>query len=282
MGIYSRIARITKPLVIVVIFVFVFVASLGISRAIANSISQGYKTTDASLRRGMAVSLDPEQEDKKLVTGATIANSAKFVGVITTVDDNLVSIRDQSSDLLVTTAGEVQAYVSDLDGQVVAGDFVAVTPVKGILSGAKNSSQQSIVGVALDNFADIETEERTIETQAGEQKTINVGLMPVQVGREFIPESAADQDKTFLVIAGESITGQSVNQAQVIGAILVLLIMMIVEGSIIYGAIHSTISALGRNPLSKKAVFKQLLQVSWLALLVLIFGFGVIFVILWI
>lgn len=247
----------------------------------AGTISEGYQTDDTTIGVGTAVALQTTDSEDKIIP-ATIGNAENFVGIVTTVDENLISLRNQSSDVLVTTAGEVNAYVSDVDGSVAAGDAVAVSPLRGILSGAQNATETGIVGVALEDFPTENLEERTVSTQSGNQKTVTIAKMRIQLGRDFASKEVAEQQKSFLVIAGESVTGQSVGQAQVIAALIVLLIVMIVEGSIIYGAIHSTIGALGRNPLSKRAVFKQLLQVSWLALLVLIFGFGAIFIILWI
>jgi hypothetical protein len=247
----------------------------------ANTISQGYQTDEDNLSSGMAVSLVGGNDSK--VTGATLANSDNFVGIITTLDQNLISVRDEAANVLVTTNGEVLAYVSDISGEIKTGDVIGLSPLKGILASTQNASKTAAVGVALEDFPLEAAERKSISTQSGETREVNVAQMSIKLGRDTAAVVQEEQQNdSFLVIAGESVTGQSVNQAQVIAAILILLIVMIVEGSIIYGAIHSTIVSLGRNPLSKKAVFKQLLQVSWLALLVLVFGFGAIFLVLWI
>ena len=264
---------------LITLMVLVFTLVSGVS---ATSISQGYKTDDTALTAGMAVSLVSGQEDGR-VTGATITNSDNFVGVITTVDENLISVRDQSSDVLVVTSGEALVYVSDISGEVKAGDVVGLSPIKGVLATAQSASRAVVVGVALEDMPQESAETKTVTTQGGATKDITVAKMRIKLGRDTATVVQDEQQNdSFLILAGESLTGKTVSQAQVIAALVVLLVILIVEGSIIYGAIHSTITSLGRNPLSRKAVFKQLLQVSWLALLVLVFGFGAIFLLLWI
>jgi hypothetical protein len=246
--------------------------------------SQGYKTADSDLVAGMAVSLvtDSTDNQQSMVEGSSIVNASKFIGIITTIDDNVISVRDKTSEVLVTREGKVTAFVSDLTGEVKKGDTLQISPLKGILTKLDTADiHQQVAGIALEDFPSTGTTSQTITRSDNTEQTVEVAKLQIEVDKT-IANNTTQAAKSFLRLTGESLTGKAVSQAQVIAALVVFLIILMLEGSIIYGAIHSSISALGRNPLSKKAVFKQLLQVSWLALLVLVFGFGGIYLILWV
>src|SRR5690606_16509610 len=194
--------------------------------------------------------------------------------------ENLVAFSDNPTDVLVATEGEVPVYVSDVNGEVKIGDYVSVSPLRGMLMKSDDNRENRVVGVALQDFNAVSTEERQIQTSQGQQ-THRIGKMRVEISQSIVVNAITDAQKPALVLVGESLTGKEVGQIQVLAALVIFAIVLIIEGSIIYGAIHSTVTALGRNPLAKKAVFRQLLQVSWLALVVLVIGFGAIYLIMW-
>lgn len=252
--------------------------------AVTNSISQGYKTSDPSIVAGMAVSLKNDSSDDRLIEPTNKNNIQNFVGIVTTIDDNLVSLTNESTDVLVTTSGEVNVFMTDVNGKVAKGELVTISPISGALMKSLDQGPNSkfIMGTALEDFNDSEATSQTVNDAQNGQRVVRVDKVKIEINRSIDTKTPAEEATTFLQVAGESITGRPVGQVQVFAAILVLLIVLIVEGSIIYGAVHSTIAALGRNPLAKKVVFKQILQVSWLALIVLLFGLGAIYIVLWI
>jgi hypothetical protein len=276
---HKNMARVIFVLGIAGLFFALFTTNVG---AVTSSISQGYKTQDTNLVTGMAASLSSDSTDtERLVVAASTANLDRFVGIITTVEDNLVTLSGSATDVLVSTDGQVPAFVSDLNGEVKRGDFVSISPVNGVLMKSDGSGLSRVVGIAQQDFSEITSEEKQINTSNGQQ-TIKVGVLKLEISQNVVKSADESEDKTALVLAGESLTGKSVGQIQVLAALVIFAVILIVEGSIIYGAIHSTVTALGRNPLAKKAVFRQLLQVSWIAVVVLIVGFGSIYLILWI
>jgi len=268
------------------LFVIGLVCSLGLLGtqvfAVSNGVSQGYKTEDKSVGAGNAVSLRSDSAGEKFVDLSDDENSSKFVGIITTIDDSLVSLTDQSSNVLVTTSGEVSAYVSDINSVPKSGDLIAISPIKGVLMKSSGDDTSLVVGVALEDFDSATATSKQVIDSQGAGRVVNISKQRIEITRDIVSRSQNQSPKSFIVLIGESITGKEVSSTQVIASLVVLFMVLILEGSIIYGAIHSTIGALGRNPLSRRAVFKQLLQVSWLALIVLIFGLGAIYLLLFI
>ncbi len=274
-----KIKRITLLLTVLGLCLFLFSS---IASAITSSISKGYTTKDESLVTGMAAALSSDSTDKeRLVEAANTANSDRFVGIITTVSDNLVTFSGDVTDVLVSTEGQVSGFVSNLNGDVEKGDFVSISPLNGVLMKSDDNRENRVVGVALQDFTDVDSQDKQITTSQGE-KTYKVGKVKIEISQSIVVSTTSSKDKSALILAGESLTGKSVGQIQILAALVIFAIVLIVEGSIIYGAIHSTVTALGRNPLAKKAVFKQLLQVSWMAIAILIVGFGAIYLILWV
>lgn len=247
-----------------------------------SSISQGYASNDTEIGVGMAASLSIDSTpETPMVERATRGNSDRFVGIVTTVERSLISLTGKNTEILVSASGEATAYVSDLNGQVKQGDIVTVSPLAGILMKA-GDTDALLIGAAVEDAPETGQVSRQIQTDDGQERTVLVSLQKVDVNPRSRQIENTSSDRAFLVILGESITGKEVSQVQVIVALVIFMLMMIIEGSIIYGAIRSSITAIGRNPLSKRALFKELLQVSWLALIVLVFGLGTVYMVLWI
>jgi hypothetical protein len=62
---------------------------------------------------------------------------------------------------------------------------------------------------------------------------------------------------------------------------LIFFFLILVEGAIVYGATSSTIAAVGRNPLAKKIVYRQLFQVALIMLIIFGFGMSAIYALLY-
>jgi hypothetical protein len=79
---------------------------------------------------------------------------------------------------------------------------------------------------------------------------------------------------------GQTIVHRQVNQLQAFVALAILVLLIVVDGSIAYAAINSSILSIGRNPLAKRTVFRGLLQASGLVLMVLLVGLAAIYMVL--
>ena len=252
----------------------------GLSVQAIQGVSQGYSTSDEGLIVGMAATLSQDIEsDERIIERSNRSNIDNFVGIVTTLDRSLVTLSGEDDNVLVVNYGEVQAYISDINGEVSVGDRLTVSPIAGLLMKA-SSGEQFIAGTVSDDVVINEFTEQVLDNNQQERSTtITKQVVNLNPTHHYLETD--DEDQPFLELLGESITGQPVNQLQVIAALTVLILVLVIEGSIIYGAIHGSISSIGRNPLAKKAIYKQLLQVLWLTLLVLVFGLGTIYIILW-
>jgi hypothetical protein len=261
---------------VISLFVTFVVLSLG-NAPQAASIAQGYTTSDSDLVVGMGASLSQESSSGKTeVERSSQANKGKFVGIVTTKEASLVTLTTQVSNLFVATQGEATAYVTDVNGAISKGDYIVVSPLKGVLMKA-NSDESSVVGTALENFDVGGANSQEITKNDGSRQTIKVGLVKIDVNPRTLTSGKSSKNQTFLQQLGQSLAGKQINDWQVITALVIFLLLLVVEGSLMYGAIHSAIISVGRNPLSRSGVYKQLAQVLATAVAVLAIGIIVIF-----
>lgn len=261
----------------IVVTILLVIAGTAVVQAV--SISQGYLTSDKNIVVGMAASLSSNSSDSaQYVERTSTKNVPKFVGIVTTLDASLLTLTNKNASVYVVREGTASAYVSSVNGSVSKGDFVTASPFLGVLMKADNN-ETKVLGTALESFDPSKAEQKDFEGPNGQEKT-DVTALKVELNPRSIA-GADESKKPFLILFGQSLTGKDVSQWQVFAAIVIFMILLIAEGSIIYGAVHSTITALGRNPLAKKVLYKHLLQVFLLVLLVFAFGLSTIYVILW-
>lgn len=261
-----------------------WIAALGIMLSSVSvgaiGISQGYRTSDKGLRLNMiAAQTSENNESTPIVERSDGNNKSKIVGIVTTIDSNLLTLTNSDAKVHVTTSGEAVMYVSDLNGAIKKGDFIASSPLSGI--GMKSGDNDTfVVGVALEDFNSGSATPESVSTTQGSSRTVLVSKLKVNVEPHDRGQKSQKQSP-FLILFGQSVTGRQVTQTQVLVALVVFFLLLVVEGSVIYGAVHSTIISIGRNPLARGALYRQLLQVSWLSLVILLFGLGAIYAILW-
>lgn len=254
-------------------------ASLFLSNAAAEAVARGYVSGDPSLRPGMAVSLieSAAGNAKSTVTGATRDKLDKVVGIATTVDNSLVTVGSSDAQIYVETDGAVDAYVSDVNGLPKKGDQLTISPVKGVLMLSPNASMAvAIAGADLDTAT-----AETYNLEGSSPKTTKIGLVKVNLDAKGLGR-AADNSTSPLASIGRTITGKDVSDVRVLVSLVVFLLVLLSEGSILYGAISSAMKSVGRNPLAKTAITKELVRVALIAVGVLVLGVGAVCALLWI
>jgi co-chaperonin GroES (HSP10) len=245
----------------------------------AASIAQGYNTTDSDLITGMAAALSPDaSSNAQSVVRAATSNKQKFVGIVTTKNANLMTLTNNVATVVVTTSGEANALLTDANGVVKKGDNLTVSPIKGILMKA-DGAESSIIGSALEGFASNRASKQTFSTNDGKSREVSIAAVQIEIHPNNV-STGVSADSSFLRILGQNIAGKTVSDWQAVIALVIFLLLLVVEGSLIYGSIHSTITALGRNPMAHDAVYKQLFQVILAVLAILAFGIATIYAVL--
>jgi len=267
-------AMLLAPLATIVV---VFgVLSWGVARA--DGLSQGYLTSDNQLKPGMVAALKATATASTTpsVERGSLDNLDKIIGIATDPSQNLVVISPGDQQVYVQTSGDVMAYVSDLNGGVKKGDLLTVSPLKGVLMKA-DSGSTIILGIALDDFSSVGSQSYTVQTSGASKQTnvaeININLDHKANGSYYQPSTLAN--------LGKSVTGRDVSEVRVLIVLIIFIMILIAEATIIYGAVSSAISAVGRNPLASGLIRGELIRVLFIAIFVLTIGIGAIYAVLY-
>lgn len=247
----------------------------------ASALAQGYATDDQDLRPGMVAALsESSTSENPKVERASQANTDKVIGVTTTPGSDLVTVVSGPDQVYVQTTGEVDAFVSDINGEVRTGDLLTISPLRGVLMKA-DSSTATIVGIALENMNDQESETVTVD-ETGGQRDVQVVTLRINLDHKAASNQQANTTDSSLSRVGEAVTGRDVAEIRVLAGVIIFLIVLVAEGGIIYGAVSSAITAMGRNPMAKKIILKEVIRVVMIALTVLVLGVLAIYAVLWI
>ncbi len=276
LGAVSRfVQRVLGPLGLIAGLFVVFITT-SIS---AQGVTSGYATEDDGLRPGMAVVLSTSNaSDRPLVERATLETADKVIGVMTTVEDSLVTVTSPESAVYVQTSGLVSGLASDVNGVIKKGDKVAVSPLKGILMRAEEGGRS--LGTAVADFSGAGADSQTIKTTEGE-KEVKIAQLAVTLDNNLGDASAATATgRSALERLGKAVAGRDVSELQVVVALIIFAIVMIAEGGIIYGAVSSSITSIGRNPLAKNLIAGELVRVLGIVALVLVVGLAAVYAVM--
>ena len=244
---------------------------------------QGY-AADAKLDNGTIVQLDAKDSTK--VQPATMANLANMFGV--TVDRNqlLVSTSNDAlaNETFVAVSGTYNVLVSTEGGSIAIGDYITVSSVNGI--GMKASTDQKTVfgrasgsfdgkGVTLGTTPIKDTSGKTIQTVA-------LGSIPVAINIQHNPniKSTKVDVPDWLQRLGEQIAEKQVSPIRIYLSLGITGACIITALILLYAGVRNAIVSVGRNPLSKKSIFRALLQVILTAILILIIGLFAVYLLL--
>lgn len=242
----------------------------------AFAIAQGYTTDDTGLQTGMVAALTTNEAANSNVERATQENSQRIVGVVTTFEDSSITLASKSAVVLVEGEGEVNAYVSDLGGKVERGSLLTLSPLKGVLMKTDSASGAPVVAIASEEFSSVQDGINYPVEDSSTTKNTKISRVKITLSRQGTSTVASAQQSSISKL-GKAITGKEVSEIRVIIALILFVIVLIAEGSILYGVISSSVTALGRNPLARKIIRREMMQVVIVAIVVLFVGLGAVY-----
>ncbi len=242
----------------------------------AQAVTEGYNA-DQSLQRGMIVRL--KKDDTTKVEPVNSDGAEHMHGVIVDANDAPVTIASDGQRVFVATNGHYDVLMSTQNGDILAGDYIAVSALSGI--GMKASSKEAfVIGRALAGFdgtKDVISNSEVKDTNGATHK-VSIGRVALDIGVAKNPLLKATEANlpAALQRAANSIAGKPVEAIRVYVGIVIFGITTIVAASLLYGGVRSGLISIGRNPLSKKSIIRGMLQVVVTGLIVFISGvFGV-------
>lgn len=236
---------------------------------------QGYNA-EGELPQGVIVSMS-EEGGPRYVVPANSGNANRLFGVVSLEEDASVYFSrgdgDEDSEVAVATSGDVYALVSDLNGDINAGDRIAPSDVEGV--GAKAISTGFVIGVAQESFSGDGAEDAIrieVETPQG-PRDVFVGKILITAGVDTYRSSDQDKD-IFDTLQGtaEVIAGRPVSLARALIAFGILIATLLVVAIVLGSTIQGSMVSLGRNPLAKKTIISSMVRVILFGIVVLSVG----------
>lgn len=262
--------------------VLAFVVLAGGATVVAQNVTQGYQT-DQALQKGMIVRLKPG--DPKKIEAVSQASGAEMLGVVVSSGDAPVSLSnvDAGSDAFVATYGRYNVLLSDQNGAIKSGDLIAISSLAGVGMKA-DGSQELVIGKALQDFTgkDGSDGQATLDTSTG-KRTVNLGRVQVEISIDHNPFYQKDTQPGvpgFLTKLVQTVTDRPVSAFRIYASLAVLLASVIIAGVVLFAGVRSGMVAIGRNPLAKHSITKNMIQVTIMSLIVFVIGVIAVYLLL--
>jgi hypothetical protein len=158
-----------------------------------------------------------------------------------------------------------------LGGTVKKGDFLGLSPLKGVLMKTDAQTTEPIIAIAAASMPTSDNTSYNVQV-GGKTRTVHITRTKVNLDRQVIGDTLSQQKFTFVLGVGRAVAGKPVSMVQVIAAIIFFIVVLIAEGSILYAATTSGITALGRNPIAHRVIMRGIRWTISVALVILIVG----------
>jgi hypothetical protein len=243
------------------------------SANISHSFSAG-----ANIPNGSLVSLDPAHSN--FVEPANSQNGSQLLGVAVASNDSLLAIDPGSGQVQVATSGTANALVSTLNGPVIVGDQISVSPFNGI--GMKATLGSHVIGLAQTAFNANTSGSTTqqITDKRGRSSQIFIGYVRLNIAIGTANTQAANSEVSGLQKFAQNLTGHTVSTARIVVSLVIALVAFLALVTLIYASIYGGIISIGRNPLAKYAISRSVASVLGMVILVAIVASTTIFFLL--
>ena len=259
--------------------------STDVKEATGNGSVMGY-AAESKLQYGTIVQLT--DKGTKQVKLADNKDLSKMYGV--TVDPHQLSVTLSDSSLAneayVATSGTFSVLVSTQGGTIKPGDYVTMSAIEGVAMRAGDYREHNMVfGRAASGFDGKGSSIGTVTLKynsGSETETVHLGLIPVAINIQKNPNDKSTKANLPPVLEkiGKEIAQKDVSPVRIYLAIGVTGMSIMVALVTLYSGIKNAIISIGRNPLSKKSIFRGLLEIILTGFLILIIGLFAVYLLL--
>ncbi len=279
----THIIRVIRPAVVALGIVFALSSPAFADAPYGGGNVQGYATA-APLSSGTIVELTGKTANSVQIS--TSANPQNMFGV--TVDHNQLLVSSSNdglqNEVFVATSGTYNVLVSTQNGPIAAGDYVTISTINGVGMKA-TTDQKTVLGRATAAF---DGKGVTLGTMAVKDvtgsttQTVAIGSIAVTINVESNPnvKSTKVNVPPWLQRIGEQIAEKQVDPIRIYLSVAITAASIIAAVAMLYAGVRNSVISIGRNPMSRKSIFRALLQVILSALLILIIGLFAVYLLL--
>lgn len=188
------------------------------------------------------------------------------------------------NETYVAVSGAYNVLVSTQNGSIKSGDYIALSSIDGVGMRA-DTTQKTVFGRAQSSFdgTGVTLGQSPLKDDSGKtDKTVKIGLIPVTVDVKRNPniKSTKADVPPFLQRLGQEIANHKVSPIRIYLSLAIVAASIIIALMLLYSGVRNSIISIGRNPMSKKSIFRALIQVILTSLIVLIVGLFAVYLLL--
>lgn len=245
---------------------------------------QGY-AADSPLQYGTIVQLTDGAATK--VEPASSKDLDRMYGA--TVDPHELSITISDATLTneayVATSGTFNALVNTQNGAIKAGDYVTLSAIDGVaMKAGTYEDQKTVFGRAAGSFDGKSNSlgTSTLKYSDGSSQTVALGIIPVAINVQRNPNEKSTKANLppALQKLGQAIADKPVGPLRIYLSIGITGLSIMIALVTLYSGIRNALIAIGRNPLSKKSIFRGLLEIILTGFIILIIGLFAVYLLL--
>src|SRR5437868_1938890 len=239
-------------------------------KALADNVIKGFSASQP-VQPGMVVAIDKAATNS--VKPSPANNSNLIYGVAVDPSDAPITLVGQNSQVFVATNGTYPVLVSTSGGAVKVGDYISMSSINGI-AGKAQVGQPEILGKAESSFNGTGN---VISNSGG----VTIGKVFVNIAVAKNPIANTDPTVPYaLRKITSSIANKSVPVIRVYIALVIFLVALIAAIAILWSGVRTSLISLGRNPLSRHAIFSGMYKVVFTGLGDFIIGLAGVYLLL--
>ena len=245
--------------------------------------TQGY-AADTKLDNGTIVQLTGGESNRVKI--AVQAEMQNMFGV--TVDRNqlpvILSNEGLENEVFVAASGTYNVLVSTQAGDIASGDYITLSSINGIGMKA-GTKEETVLGRANASFngKGVTLGTATLkDTDGNTNKSVTLGSIPVTIDIKKNPNDISTTANVPEVLqrVGQAIAEKEVHPIRIYLSMAITAICIIAAIAIVYAGIRNGVISIGRNPMSRKSIFRALVEVILTSILILIIGLFAVYLLL--
>jgi hypothetical protein len=245
--------------------------------------AQGY-AADTPLDNGTIVQL--ANKDSNRVKIATQSDAQNMFGVAVDRNQLPLTITNEGlqNETFVAVSGTYNVLVSTQGGPIAAGDYVTLSSVNGVAmkAGTEEKTVFGRAGGAFDGKSITLGSAVLKDTTGKADKTVTLGSIPVTIDIRSNPNKKTTKVNlpSFLERIGIAIDEKQISPIRIYLSIAIMVVSVIAAIAIVYSGVRSGVISIGRNPMSKKSIFRALTGVILTSILILVIGLFAVYLLL--
>ena len=194
-----------------------------------------------------------------------------------------LSVGERQNETFVAVSGTYNVLVSTEGGAIAPGDYLTLSSINGVVMKA-GTEEPTVFGRAATAFdgKGVTVGSSQLKNSAGGTMTVQLGSVPATIDIRRNPNETSTKTNVpeFLERAGQAIAEKEVSPVRIYLSVGITAVSLIAAIIVIATGVRNSVISIGRNPMSKKSIFRALLEIILTSALILIIGLFAVYLLL--